>query len=82
MINMFVLFSSGVHHKGKKCNPEDKAKPIRARIEGSKDKLFPGNLKIGKANTYTFINVKKMKANGGWGDKRDHQLCSSFMADT
>ena len=72
---------SGVHHKGKKCNPEDKAKPIRDRIRKDSIKLFPQDLKPGKANVYTFIATKKMKANGGWGDKRDHDLCSSFMMD-
>lgn len=31
---------------------------------------------------YFFLQVKKHKGNGGWGDKRDHALCRSFSVST
>ena len=74
------MLYSGVHHKGKKCNPEEKAKPILDRVKTDYGKLFPETLKLGRATANTYVVYKKLKANGGWGDKRDHDLCASFMA--
>ncbi|KAF6016886.1 MGAT2 [Bugula neritina] len=76
---VYHIGDCGVHHKGKKCNPEEKVKPITDLIQANQGKLYPTNLKVGRPTSTTSIAYKKFKANGGWGDKRDHDLCASFM---
>ncbi|XP_067935889.1 alpha-1,6-mannosyl-glycoprotein 2-beta-N-acetylglucosaminyltransferase-like [Watersipora subatra] len=76
---VYHIGDCGVHHKGKQCNPAEKASPIKERVSANEAKLFPQALKSGRATSNTYLAYKKLKANGGWGDKRDHDLCASFM---
>ena len=67
---------SGVHHKGKNCDPAVKVQQIESLLQSGSANLFPQQL-------YVAGNIgapKRLpKQNGGWGDIRDHELCLSFV---
>ena len=72
--SIFALFFSGVHHKKKTCEAGivvQKVRDILSRAEGF---LYPKDLTV----TRTVQKKRKQKlpkGNGGWGDRRDRQLC-------
>jgi hypothetical protein len=47
---------------------------IKKALFKSKPFLFPQELVV-KVDSTRNVPVKLPKANGGWADKRDHQLC-------
>jgi alpha-1,6-mannosyl-glycoprotein beta-1,2-N-acetylglucosaminyltransferase len=70
---------SGVHHKGKKCDAATtsaRVVSIENLIASSQNLLFPSSLGI---SGYPRTPTKMPKANGGWGDVRDHKLCKRFL---
>ena len=70
-----LLPYSGVHHKGKNCDPGTKVRQIQNLLTLNHDKLFPDGLTVaGNPRTPN----RMPKPNGGWGDFRDRQLCASF----
>ena len=72
---MFLL--SGIHHKGKNCDPAVKVLQIENLLKASMANLFPQQLVV----TGDRAAPKRLpKQNGGWGDIRDHQLCQSFVS--
>ncbi len=72
-----IFFSSrfsGVHHKKKTCEAGlvvQKVRDILSRAEGY---LYPKELVATRA-VQKKRKLKLPKGNGGWGDKRDHELC-------
>ena len=72
--NQFLnLFSfSGLHHK-KSCNSKDTLNKIKGILERNKDYLFSDQIEI-----YDRRSTVNVKANGGWGDSRDHELCMRY----
>lgn len=72
---LFVSCYSGVHHKGKNCNPAEKVKQIETILSANQKYLFPDNLQV---HGYPKVPNKATKPNGGWGDTRDHNLCLLF----
>ncbi|ESO93148.1 hypothetical protein LOTGIDRAFT_119931 [Lottia gigantea] len=73
---IFHIGECGIHHKGKSCNPGDKIKKVEELLSKNKNYLFPNTLSI---NGQSRMKIRDPKANGGWGDIRDHQLCLSFF---
>ncbi len=75
---MEIFFFSGVHQSTKKaCNPDVAVQEIKKVLFKSKHFLFPRELVV-KDDSSRKAPVAPHKANGGWGDKRDHQLCLSI----
>jgi len=74
-IYLFYLYYSGVHHKGKNCQPDNKKKQIEAQLQSNKHHLFPNVLAVGGQSKF---KLRDPKPNGGWGDIRDRELCLSF----
>lgn len=75
----FFVFFSGVHHKAKgvkKCDAATKVSQLNSLLETNKKSLFPSSMSI---LSYPRMLNRVPKANGGWGDVRDHQLCLSFI---
>ena len=75
----FVSFFSGMHVKGKSCNPDGKLKKVLDLIAKNKQYFFPNVLAVAGESRY---KLRDPKANGGWGDKRDHDLCLGFFTNT
>jgi len=73
---MFNFFS-GLHAKGKNCHPDDRVQAIEKLLESNKQFLFPASLVV---SGYPNVPRRVHKANGGWGDVRDHELCISFTS--
>lgn len=74
---IYHIGECGLHAKGKNCNPSDRVEHIESLLEDNKESLFPPNLMVGG---YPNAPRRVPKANGGWGDIRDHELCISFMS--
>ena len=76
-IRVFHIGECGVHHKGKLCDVLiNKVKKV---ISDSVNQLFPSKLIMQKGNGKKLIRAK---VNGGWGDRRDHQLCLKQVKHT
>ena len=74
LIDLFFFFS-GLHFKGKNCDPSQKLNLIETVLRGSKQHLFPRSASVG---VYGRSAPRMPKPNGGWGDVRDQRLCMSF----
>ena len=64
-----------MHHEGQ-CNTDGIVQTYKDLLENNKDALF--------VKKFTIANMEDGSAhsgvqNGGWGDKRDHELCLSFV---
>lgn len=61
----------GTHIHKNNCKVEGTIASIQELLKLIKNKLYPSSISIDK----TIENGKKLTENGGWGDKRDHELC-------
>lgn len=66
---------SGVHHKKKNCESNQVISKVQQvlRIATKSRQLYPKSLTLTVASVVK--KSKLRKGNGGWGDKRDHNLC-------
>ncbi|XP_056642067.1 alpha-1,6-mannosyl-glycoprotein 2-beta-N-acetylglucosaminyltransferase-like [Diorhabda sublineata] len=68
---IFHTGECGLHHSNNNCESTKVLSRIQRILDFAKSYMYPNNLtikqRIGK-NT-------PIRANGGWGDKRDHKLC-------
>jgi len=73
---VFHIGECGVHHKKSNCDSNTGLDKVKSIITSSKNYLFPERLQF----TLTALRkkIKEKKPNGGWGDKRDHELCMKF----
>lgn len=69
------LFCSGVHHKKANCESNQVISKVQQviRLAMKAGQLFPKSLTLTVASVMK--KTKLRKGNGGWGDKRDHNLC-------
>jgi len=72
---VFHIGQCGMHHEGQ-CNTDGIVQTYKDLLENNKDALF--------VKKFTIANMEDGSAhsgvqNGGWGDKRDHELCLSFV---
>lgn len=73
---MFHVGECGVHHKGKRCSDNTLIRKVQDSLSASSKYLFPNELLLQSPTKRTF---KMPKVNGGWGDKRDHELCTRHV---
>ncbi len=64
-----------MHHDGN-CDTKQVIDTYRSLIERNAGAFFPDKLEIGNTDEG---NPRSGAENGGWGDKRDHDLCKSFV---
>ena len=74
-VTMLFDLDSGVHHKGKNCDPKGRVSAINKLVTDSRNLLYPDQLEIAG---FPRTPNKMPKPNGGWGDLRDHELCIQF----
>ncbi|XP_067616709.1 alpha-1,6-mannosyl-glycoprotein 2-beta-N-acetylglucosaminyltransferase isoform X6 [Eurosta solidaginis] len=75
---VFHIGECGVHHKKKNCESNQVIAKVQQvlRIARKSRQLFPRSLSLTAA---TLVKKTKLrKGNGGWGDRRDHQLCMNM----
>jgi len=73
---VFHIGECGVHHKKTNCDSNAGLDKVKSIIQSSKTYMFPESLQFVK--TTLRKKLKEKKPNGGWGDKRDHNLCLNF----
>ncbi|XP_044003168.1 alpha-1,6-mannosyl-glycoprotein 2-beta-N-acetylglucosaminyltransferase isoform X4 [Aphidius gifuensis] len=73
---VFHIGECGVHHKKNNCDSTAVIAKVQNVLRSAKSHMFPTILNLTVANVK---NPKLRKGNGGWGDKRDHELCKSMM---
>jgi len=76
---VFHIGECGVHHKKANCNSKAVSEKVKKKIESAKTYFFPKKISVAKS---ALKKAKLKKANGGWGDTRDHQLCTNFTIST
>lgn len=75
---MFIS-KSGIHHKGKKCDPSSQIEKAKKVYLENQQEFFASSLDLIGINT----GIKRAKIpNGGWSDPRDHQLCKRFFSSS
>jgi len=81
LLSTRFVCSGGVHSKkAATCDAVSvKVTEIESLLETHKSKLFPESLTVAG---YPYTADRVPKANGGWGDHRDHALCIQFMANS
>lgn len=72
---VFHIGECGVHHKKKNCESNQVISKVQQviRLAVKSGQLFPRSLTMTVAGALK--KTKLRKGNGGWGDKRDHELC-------
>jgi len=73
---VFHIGECGVHHKKSRCDSDSVIEKLKTIIKTANRYFFPDSLSVSRLNTKRKTKLKK--ANGGWGDKRDHWLCMNF----
>ncbi|KAG1684925.1 Alpha-1,6-mannosyl-glycoprotein 2-beta-N-acetylglucosaminyltransferase [Nymphon striatum] len=74
---VFHIGECGIHHKGKDCAHSAALEKMYKVLNAAQKYLFPRYLKLFSSATNTW-HYRDPKANGGWGDTRDHELCMHF----
>ena len=75
VLNWEICIFSGMHHQGE-CNTKDSVRKYQELIEANESAFFAKKLVIGNTEDG---GAHAGVQNGGWGDKRDHSLCKSFV---
>ncbi|KAK6177963.1 hypothetical protein SNE40_012817 [Patella caerulea] len=76
---IFHIGECGIHHKGKSCNPGEKIKKTEDLLLKNKNHMFPNILSVVGQSRF---KLRDPKANGGWGDVRDQELCLKVFNTT
>lgn len=70
----------GVHFKSKKdCDPSGVVRKIEGQLAASASSLFPQTLRVDTTDDRR-SGKNAIAPNGGWGDKRDRELCMDMSA--
>lgn len=69
-------YFSGVHHKKNNCESTTVIAKVQNVLKAARSHLFPSSLTLTVAGVAK--KTKLRKGNGGWGDVRDHELCSNI----
>ncbi|XP_065071503.1 alpha-1,6-mannosyl-glycoprotein 2-beta-N-acetylglucosaminyltransferase-like [Rhopilema esculentum] len=72
---VFHIGECGMHHQGE-CNTKDIVRKYEELIEANESAFFAKKFVIGNTEDG---GAHAGVQNGGWGDKRDHSLCNSFV---
>ncbi|KAH8408015.1 hypothetical protein KR222_011106, partial [Zaprionus bogoriensis] len=79
---VFHIGECGVHHKNKNCESNQVISKVQhvLRIARNSHQLFPRSLMM---TVPSLLKKSKLrKGNGGWGDRRDHELCLNMTLPT
>lgn len=78
---VYHIGECGVHHQTSNCNDDDKLREVKETLMQAEQEslLFPTSLQPGLSLVHTF--VPDASPNGGWGDRRDQNLCLKMTAD-
>ena len=81
MNDVCFICSGGVHSKktASCAAVSSKVADIETLLEAHKEKLFPQSLSVAG---YPYTPDRAVKPNGGWGDRRDQDLCIRLMANS
>jgi len=71
-----LLLISGVHHKKSDCDSNLVMDKVKNILKTASTYLFPAKLSVGRVGLKKKVKLKK--GNGGWGDRRDHELCRNL----
>ena len=72
-LSHYCIFS-GVHHKKSECTTAKVVSKVKQILSKAKPFLFPKQL-VPKVVAPPKVARKPPKGNGGWGDKRDVDMC-------
>ncbi|XP_046386479.1 alpha-1,6-mannosyl-glycoprotein 2-beta-N-acetylglucosaminyltransferase isoform X1 [Ischnura elegans] len=83
---VFHIGECGVHHKKNNCEPTAVIQKVQQVVKQASKHFFPSHLTLiftgganggagGGGSGKNGKQQKPRKGNGGWGDRRDHQLC-------
>eukprot|EP01137_Pigoraptor_chileana_P012318 Opistho-2@64589 len=70
---IFHIGSCGMHKKSGTCDPTADMDALRVRFQGSEYRTPITEMRLDRTNDVRMSHVGS--PNGGWGDKRDHDLC-------
>lgn len=75
---VFHIGECGVHHKKKNCESNQVISKVQQvlRIARKSGQIFPKSLTLTVASLIK--KTKLRKGNGGWGDRRDRELCMNM----
>lgn len=65
----------GLHHKKKQCDENSEANKLKKFFEKNHEYQFIDEVRIEKHTS----GYKRIINNGGWSDRRDHQLCQQYQ---
>lgn len=75
---IFHIGECGFHHKKTNCNASIVISKVQKLLLTAKPYMFPSRLTATVTTGGAKHNKKLVKGNGGWGDIRDHELCSNM----
>jgi len=73
---VFHIGECGVHHKKSDCDSNLVMDKVKNILKTASTYLFPAKLSVGRVGLKKKVKLKK--GNGGWGDRRDHELCRNL----
>lgn len=76
---VFHIGECGVHHKKKECQTTAVVKKVHDILNEAANYLYPKKLILMNENKKR--RRKLPKGNGGWGDKRDRELCIKIIGN-
>ncbi|XP_026317399.1 alpha-1,6-mannosyl-glycoprotein 2-beta-N-acetylglucosaminyltransferase-like [Hyposmocoma kahamanoa] len=75
---VFHIGECGIHHKKSNCNPSTVVNKVQRLLKDAKKYMFPARVVSTVTAGGVKQNKKLVKGNGGWGDVRDHDLCTNM----
>ncbi|KAK7110924.1 alpha-1,6-mannosyl-glycoprotein 2-beta-N-acetylglucosaminyltransferase-like [Littorina saxatilis] len=73
---VFHIGECGMHTKSKNCDPAAKVRQVETQLTQNRQYLFPNTVAVDGDSRF---KLRDPKANGGWGDNRDRNMCHSFF---
>lgn len=78
---VFHIGECGFHHKKSNCDTNAVVSKVARLLRGARAQLYPGRLVAAVAAGGVKAARRLRKGNGGWGDVRDHELCTNMTRE-
>ncbi|XP_048002837.1 alpha-1,6-mannosyl-glycoprotein 2-beta-N-acetylglucosaminyltransferase isoform X2 [Leguminivora glycinivorella] len=75
---VFHIGECGLHHKKSNCNANLVISKVQKLLQTTKRLLYPKRLTASINPGGAKHNKKLVKGNGGWGDRRDQEMCTNM----
>ncbi|XP_061727516.1 alpha-1,6-mannosyl-glycoprotein 2-beta-N-acetylglucosaminyltransferase-like isoform X4 [Cydia pomonella] len=75
---VFHIGECGLHHKKSNCNANLVISKVQKLLQTTKHLLYPKRLTASINPGGAKHNKKLVKGNGGWGDRRDQEMCTNM----